>query len=130
MYEIISFRPHFFQAMDVAFNHTAIQKLIKTRPHYDVALVTSMSFLGPYIVKKVLTDTPMVTVFPALRSPITDAAMGNPTNPAYLPIVVLNYGQRMSFSERVVNTLATLVFIIEHECLESGSFKYAYHYDL
>ena len=34
-----------------------------------------------------------------------DMAVGNPTNPSYIPIEYLNLGQRMSFIERVYNTL-------------------------
>ncbi len=34
-----------------------------------------------------------------------DIAMGNPTNPAYIPIELLNYSQHMTFLQRVVNTL-------------------------
>jgi len=34
-----------------------------------------------------------------------DIIMGNPTDPAYIPFEYINFGQKMTFLQRVVNTL-------------------------
>ena len=41
----------------------------------------------------------------ALKWPPLDVAVGNPVNPSFIPIEYLGYGQRMTFKERLANTL-------------------------
>ncbi len=35
-----------------------------------------------------------------------DKAMHNPLNPSYIPADLMNFGQHMTFPERVINTIA------------------------
>ncbi len=35
-----------------------------------------------------------------------DDALGNPSNPSYIPTQYTNFGQQMSFYQRLINTLA------------------------
>lgn len=44
-------------------------------------------------------------MFNSTRAPILDIAMGNVANPAYLPVVLAEYGQNMNFWQRTINTL-------------------------
>ncbi len=96
------------------------------KPKFDVALFSPVSVdIGVFMAKEYL-KAPLVCFFfgtpsfpfkntriylcifaskPALKWPMIDMAVGNPTNPSYIPIEYLNLGQRMSFIERVYNTL-------------------------
>ena len=48
-------------------------------------------------------------VFP--RMPVVDLAVGNPTNPSYIPLELFNFGTKMSFWERTVNTLGRFAVV-------------------
>ncbi len=52
-----------------------------------------------------LCDIPLFIFFAALKWPPLDVAVGNPVNPSFIPIEYLGYGQRMTFKERLANTL-------------------------
>lgn len=39
--------------------------------------------------------------------PLIDLALGNPTNPSYIPLELFDYGPEMSLWERTLNTLGT-----------------------
>ncbi len=41
----------------------------------------------------------------ALKWPLMDIALYNPTNPSYIPSEYINLGQSMSFLQRVGNTM-------------------------
>ena len=94
--------------MNLSFNDSDIRSLIESPDPtslFDLILVTPLSPMGLYLSGYVF-KAPTAVVFPALRWAPIDVAMGNPTNPAYLPIELLEYGPIMSLKERVINTIA------------------------
>ena len=46
--------------------------------------------------------------FPGTKYPFSDWVVGNPLETAYVPMDVLAYSQKMTFMQRVKNTLTTL----------------------
>jgi hypothetical protein len=50
-----------------------------------------------------------------MRMSNIDEAHGNSVNPAYQPNALLNYGAKMNFKERLINTLAGIAYKISQE---------------
>ena len=44
-----------------------------------------------------------------------DMSVGNPTNPAYIPIELFGFSEEMSFPERLINTAAWFALPIVYE---------------
>ena len=70
-----------------------VQKLIKEKPHFDVAIISPFAYeLGYYICKKYLNDPPIVSFFAGAKWPSLDKAIGNPFQPSYVPFDIIESG--------------------------------------
>eukprot|EP00095_Tigriopus_kingsejongensis_P011466 maker-scaffold582_size130280-snap-gene-0.21 protein:Tk11466 transcript:maker-scaffold582_size130280-snap-gene-0.21-mRNA-1 annotation:"udp-glucuronosyltransferase 2c1" len=93
-----------------------MQRLIREKPKFDLAIVFMTSFDAGFHVIKEQLQTPFITFLPATRFPSVDLAMGNPINPSYIPLELLNYSQEMSFPQRVVNFIASMLLPLAYWC--------------
>ena len=55
-------------------------------------------------------DPPFILYYSSLRIPHMDAALGNPLDPAYVTSLFLDYPQKMTFLQRVTNSIVTYFF--------------------
>ena len=99
-----------FQVLDNALGNTEIKEFLRNDKKFDVVVVT-ISFLGEagyYIARKF--DASLAIYFSGQRShPWVDHALGQPHNPSYLPNMFMLLGNEMTFTERLINFVLTLL---------------------
>lgn len=68
-------------------------------------------------------DPPFILYYSTLRLPHLDSMLGNPLEPAYVPSLLFDYPQKMTFFQRVSNTLTTyfLAFHLLHSMLDAAA---------
>ena len=97
-----------FQIQDRALGNPDLKLLLMAGKKFDIVIVSA--FLanegGYYLAKKfdaslVLYSTGQVSI------PWLDAAMGQPHNPSYMPVALLDSSTEMSFIERLKNFVIT-----------------------
>jgi len=89
----------------ISYGTREVQSILKGEQKFDLSVISPMcTDLGLYLAKEVV-HTPIALFWVALKHPLTDIAMGNPTDPAYIPFEYFNFGQDMTFLQRVANSL-------------------------
>jgi hypothetical protein len=97
---------------------------------YDLVFLEAMVYQGYYGLIHHVGSPPFIGVLSYESVWTAFAAVGNPTNPAFIPNVLLPYGNRMTFYERLQNTIfwlwmryVKLVDIADTYVLLSYNFK-------
>lgn len=96
------------QICEIGLNSTAVQSFMKEENNFDVDIVQYFSsdcFLT--LAKKF--NVPVVRIHSCSLMPWSNDRFGNPDNPAYIPNNLLPFSDRMTFLERVENTVMTFV---------------------
>lgn len=94
-------------ACEVGFSSKSVKSFLEERNHFDVAIVehfNSDCFLT--MVKKF--GIPVVRAHSCKPMPWTSNRYGNPNNPAHMPNHFMHFSQKMTFFERVENTMLSL----------------------
>lgn len=93
-------------ACEMGMTAKVVQRFLKEDNKFDVAILESFNtdcFLT--LVKQF--DVPVVRVTSDTIMPWANHKFGNPNNPAYIPNVSLKFSNKMTFLERVENTVLT-----------------------
>ncbi|XP_071453612.1 UDP-glycosyltransferase UGT5-like [Hetaerina americana] len=96
-----------------------VQDLIKeakTGKGYDMVVV-SMFYCDCAYAFAHIFDAPLVIISPAGSFPVTDTMVGNPALPSFVPDVFSPFSDKMSFMERVMNSLIHLGTLTFHHTL-------------
>lgn len=92
---------------EIGLGSEAIQNFIKTKHQYDLMIVeffNSDCFLGlAHGIK-----APIIGLSSSTLMPWTSERLANPTHTAYIPNNLMDYSDRMTFFERMENTLVTV----------------------
>lgn len=86
-------------------NSSAIQNFLKTNEEFDLILIEQFNsdcFLG----FSWYFNAPHIGITTHVLMPWANHFFGSPDNPAYIPNHFMHFSDRMTFSERVMNTLA------------------------
>ena len=96
-----------FQIQDRALGNPDLKALLKEGKKFDIVLCSAFaSETGYYLVKKF--DASLVLYSTGQGAiPWMDTAMGQPHNPSYMPLLLLECGTEMSFFERLKNFVMT-----------------------
>ena len=104
------------QASEDAYNNPRVQRLIREKPDFDVALLDPLyPDIGFHIAKNIL-DIPIVLFHTSNYLPITQRAMGNPLGLANIPYPrsMAPVDPEMSFLQRIQNALEyTICFLLQ-----------------
>lgn len=89
---------------EIAFRSDAVQTFLKENNKFDLAITEYFNTDCVLTLLKQL-NVPIVRVHSCTLMPWTSQRYGNPTNPAYIPNIFLLHSNKMTFLERVENTL-------------------------
>ncbi|XP_047118860.1 UDP-glucosyltransferase 2-like [Schistocerca piceifrons] len=90
------------------FEHPGLTEILTTNEKYDLIMtqVFGADCFAGFLHR--FRGTPVVSLTTSVMLPWSNTRMANPDHPAYIPNYYLPYGPRMSFTERLVNTIATV----------------------
>ena len=95
------------QIQDQALSHPLVKALLKEEKKFDIVIVSIFgSEAGYYLAKKFDSDIVLYSTA-QVALPWMNIAMGQPHNPSYMPLPLLEYGTDMSFIQRFRNTVMT-----------------------
>ena len=77
----------------------------RTKTKYDLVFLEAIFFQSYYGLIHHVGSPPVIGIQSLEIHWSADEAMGNPTNPAFIPEILLPYGNRMTFYERLQSTL-------------------------
>lgn len=92
-----------------ALQNSEVRQLLNDEVKIDVVVVVPAfgNEAGYYLAHR--KKASLVTILPvAVSFPYINYAIGDPFNPAYVPLVVTGYSSQMSFKERCINTVLTV----------------------
>ncbi|GFG28375.1 hypothetical protein Cfor_10539, partial [Coptotermes formosanus] len=94
------------KAVELQLSSPQIQEFIRSNESkYDLVFLEGLAFQSYHGLIHHLGSPPVIGVL-SLEGPLSAGeAMGNPTNPAFVPNNLLPYGNHMTFYERLQNTL-------------------------
>lgn len=101
---------------ELGLSSEAVQNFMKTKNKFDLMITeffNSDCFLG--LAERV--KAPIIGLSSSTLMPWTSERLGNPTHTAYIPDNLMHFSDRMTFFERVGNTLATLYHQYYYELL-------------
>lgn len=108
---------------ETTFEHPRIRPLIQphdTSPRFDVVLTEAFS-TDCFAAFAHVYNAPLVSIRTCVSSPQLNQHVANPQNPSYLVNHLLVYaGHRMSFVQRLVNTLATYFGAVGYHAFTNG----------
>ncbi|RZC34097.1 UDP-glucuronosyltransferase 1-7C-like [Asbolus verrucosus] len=93
----------------MGFKSPAFQEFIRKNHTFDVIiaeLFNSDCFLG--LVHKF--KAPLIGISSSTIMPWTSERFGNPTHPAYIPVNIMDYSDRMTFFERMENLIVGFLY--------------------
>lgn len=81
--------------------------LLNTTSKYDL-VITEIFSTDCFVSFAHKFNVPLVSITTTVASPWTNDRIGNPDNPSYIPNYLLDYGDSMTFYERLINTASLL----------------------
>ncbi|GAB0099697.1 hypothetical protein DMENIID0001_155840 [Sergentomyia squamirostris] len=104
------------ELVNFTLSHAAVQKLLRSDATFDLLLLDSfmmdalLGFAYHYRVPSVVVSTRATNKW-------TDEYVGNPHNPAYNPNLFLGFSSRMTFPERILNSLMSVFLEFTYQYL-------------
>ena len=95
------------QLQDQALGNQDIKTFLETGKTFDIVVVSVMGSEGGYYLAKKFKSSLVLYSTGQASIPWFDHAMGQPHNPSYMPLALLESGSDMSFTERLKNLLLT-----------------------
>ncbi|GFG36154.1 hypothetical protein Cfor_00736, partial [Coptotermes formosanus] len=94
------------KVVELQLSSPQIQEFIRSNESkYDLVFLEGLAFQGYHGLIHHLGSPPVIGVLSHAGLLTAGEAMGNPTNPAFIPDILLPYGSHMTFYERLQNTL-------------------------
>ena len=98
-------------ANEAALTHPDTRKYLSEGKTFDVLLTSPFfSMESGYFLANKFNSSLVLFGTSSASLPWLNWAGGNPFNPSYMPLGLLPYTQNMNFLQRLVNTIATVVF--------------------
>lgn len=85
-------------------NQPVFKKLLNARGQYDL-LVTQLFADDCFAYFAHILDVPLISITTSVNIPWASERTGLPDNPSYIPNYLVDFGQTMSFWERMYNTM-------------------------
>lgn len=92
---------------EVAYKSRAVQSFLKEENHFDLA-ITEYFNTDCFLTLIKQFNLPVIRVSSCTLMPWSSERYGNPNNPTYIPNNFLQYSDKMSFFERLENTMLTV----------------------
>ncbi|XP_063221113.1 UDP-glycosyltransferase UGT5-like [Bacillus rossius redtenbacheri] len=92
---------------DKTFSNRQVQELLESDQGFDLVVLEAFA-LDCFLVFPHLLRSPFALVSTSAAMPWTDGWFGNPGNPSHVPVNLLGHADRMTFWERLVNTVFLL----------------------
>lgn len=96
---------------DIGFNSTNVQAFLKEDNHFDLALVAHFNS-DCFLALKKKYRIPVIRTLSCGLLPWSSYRYGIPYNTAYMPNIFLDFSEKMTFLQRVVNTVSTFVLSV------------------
>ena len=94
-----------------ALNSTKVKELLQKKIDVMITIPAFGNEVAYYLAMK--TNASLVPFITASNSfPNINFDMGDPYNPSYMPNPILGYTQKMTFGQRLINTLVTAAYLI------------------
>lgn len=90
-----------------------VQDFIKSRPNFDIAIV-EMFTTDCYLSVPHVLNIPFIGASSSVIMPSINERFGNMDNPAYIPMIMLDYSDKMNFIERLDNTFGLILYKLIH----------------
>lgn len=93
---------------DNGLNSTSVRNFLKEKNHFDLAIVQYFDS-DCFLPLAKTFNAPIIRIHTCSLMAWSSDRYGNPNNPAYIPNNLLAFSDKMTFFERVENTLVTFV---------------------
>ncbi|KAF2881515.1 hypothetical protein ILUMI_24649 [Ignelater luminosus] len=103
-------------ACDNGYTQKAFQDFLKSRPKFDVILMEYFN-TDCYLPLAHILKAPLIGLSSCAIMPWTNLQMGFPDNPGYVPIPFIGVHDKMTFFERVENTVLYLLTSVIYKLL-------------
>lgn len=100
-----------------------IRRLIQSKKKYVDLILAEQYFTQCYNLLAEQLDVPVIAISPSTSGTGTDLMIGNPGNPAVVPIMTTSYTTNMGFFERIMNTYQFLCYYIGHYFLFNNNME-------
>ncbi|XP_022189984.2 UDP-glycosyltransferase UGT5 isoform X1 [Nilaparvata lugens] len=104
----------------IAYNSSKVQNLIKSQQKYDL-LITEIFASDCYIPFAHKLRVPLVSISTFYPTPWLNPRISNPDNPSYITHYALPYTDKMTFTQRLLNTLAVVYGRVGYHLLSDSA---------
>lgn len=93
-------------------DHPAVAKLLRSRRKFDLVIAEFFTTTPIFAPIATVVDAPIVGFCPMITFPWINEVMGMDTTTSYMPSIVSNSTDRMSFFQRICNTVRSVIIEI------------------